>query len=68
MAQLPKTRAMTDMTTKGEPNVHADDSTIVAVMQGNCFGTSFHPELSTDARIHKWWLERVVESLGTKAT
>lgn len=32
---------------------------IVAVMQHNCFGTSFHPELTQDPRIHIWWLEQV---------
>ena len=32
---------------------------IVAVRQGNVFGTSFHPELTDDARIHAWWLRQV---------
>ena len=32
---------------------------IVAVRQGNCFGTSFHPELTADERIHVWWLKQV---------
>lgn len=32
---------------------------IVAVRQGNVFGTSFHPELTGDARIHAWWLGQV---------
>lgn len=32
---------------------------IVAVKQGNVFGTSFHPELTGDARIHIWWLKEV---------
>lgn len=32
---------------------------IVAVKQGNVFGSSFHPELTQDARIHVWWLEQV---------
>ncbi|OQE93685.1 hypothetical protein PENNAL_c0005G10337 [Penicillium nalgiovense] len=32
---------------------------IVAVRQGNVFGTSFHPELTGDARIHAWWLREV---------
>ena len=32
---------------------------IVAVRQGNVFGTSFHPELTQDARIHVWWLQQV---------
>ena len=36
---------------------------IVAVRQGNVFGTSFHPELTEDARIHIWWLESVMEAV-----
>ena len=36
---------------------------IVAVTQGNVFGTSFHPELTDDARIHIWWLKQVRDSL-----
>ncbi len=32
---------------------------IIAVRQGNVFGTSFHPELTGDARIHVWWLRQV---------
>ncbi|KAL2267319.1 hypothetical protein VTJ83DRAFT_4596 [Remersonia thermophila] len=35
---------------------------IVAVRQGNVFGTSFHPELTGDVRIHVWWLRQVVDS------
>jgi 5'-phosphate synthase pdxT subunit len=38
---------------------------IVAVRQGNCFGTSFHPELTDDPRIHIWWLQQVIEALDT---
>lgn len=34
---------------------------IIAVRQGNVFGTSFHPELTNDTRIHQWWLSQVVE-------
>ena len=33
---------------------------VVAVRQGNCFGTSFHPELTNDPRIHAWWLKEVM--------
>lgn len=36
---------------------------IVAVRQGNVFGTSFHPELTEDARIHVWWLKQVKEQV-----
>ena len=35
---------------------------IVALRQGNVFGTSFHPELTDDARIHEWWLGQIEES------
>ena len=36
---------------------------IVAVRQGNAFGTSFHPELTDDPRIHEWWLREVAKSV-----
>ncbi|KAK4454217.1 putative pyridoxal 5'-phosphate synthase subunit PDX2 [Podospora aff. communis PSN243] len=36
---------------------------IVAVKQRNVFGTSFHPELTDDVRIHVWWLKRVLEGV-----
>ncbi|KAI2787916.1 Pyridoxal 5'-phosphate synthase subunit PdxT [Penicillium oxalicum] len=36
---------------------------VVAVRQGNVFGTSFHPELTGDARIHAWWLHQVEDAL-----
>ncbi|KAI1653519.1 pyridoxine synthesis protein PDX2 [Daldinia decipiens] len=32
---------------------------IVALRQENVFGTSFHPELTDDIRIHVWWLEQI---------
>ncbi len=35
---------------------------IVAVKQGNVFGTSFHPELTDDVRIHAWWLLQVIQA------
>ncbi|KAI0837870.1 SNO glutamine amidotransferase [Hypoxylon sp. FL0890] len=35
---------------------------IVALRQENVFGTSFHPELTDDIRIHVWWLEQVARS------
>ncbi|KAI1383701.1 SNO glutamine amidotransferase [Hypoxylon trugodes] len=35
---------------------------IVALRQGNVFGTSFHPELTDDIRIHVWWLEQIIRS------
>ncbi|PFH58707.1 hypothetical protein XA68_13323 [Ophiocordyceps unilateralis] len=33
---------------------------IIAVRQGNAFGTSFHPELTADPRIHVWWLREIL--------
>ncbi|KAI1974013.1 Senecionine N-oxygenase [Ophidiomyces ophidiicola] len=36
---------------------------IVAVKQGNVFGTSFHPELTDDPRIHMWWLQQVKSAI-----
>lgn len=48
--------------------VNADDEAgdIIAVKQGNVFGTSFHPELTPDIRIHVWWLKQVLEAVTTK--
>lgn len=39
---------------------------IIAVRQANVFGTSFHPELTGDPRIHVWWLEQVAEAVGQR--
>lgn len=36
-----------------------DDSTVVAARQGKLLVTSFHPELTDDARIHKYFLDMV---------
>jgi pyridoxal 5'-phosphate synthase pdxT subunit len=52
LARLPKT--------KGKEK---EEGNIVAVRQGNCFGTSFHPELTDDARIHTWWLKSVLAAI-----
>ena len=42
--------------------VHATEEAgdVIAVRQGNVFGTSFHPELTADTRIHEWWLQQVI--------
>lgn len=37
---------------------------IVAVRQRNVLGTSFHPELTNDIRMHVWWLEEVLKACG----
>ena len=33
---------------------------VVAVRQGSILGTAFHPELTTDNRLHEWWLKDIV--------
>lgn len=33
---------------------------VIAVRQGNVLGTSFHPELTGDVRMHVWWLQQVL--------
>lgn len=39
---------------------------IIAVKQGNVFGTSFHPELTDDPRIHLWWLRQVQDAFSKR--
>lgn len=41
-----------------------DSGDIVAVRRGNVLGTSFHPELTSDARIHVWWLREILRARG----
>jgi 5'-phosphate synthase pdxT subunit len=62
MARLPgRAKALNDkQTTARELGEEGD---IVAVKQGNVFGTSFHPELTGDARIHVWWVKQVLQAL-----
>ncbi|PHH67588.1 hypothetical protein CDD82_1299 [Ophiocordyceps australis] len=43
-----------------QATTESDSGDIVAVRQGNVLGTSFHPELTTDARIHVWWLQEML--------
>lgn len=40
------------------------DGTIVGVRQGNVIGTSFHPELSADTRVHEYFLQLVSGVIG----
>jgi 5'-phosphate synthase pdxT subunit len=51
-------------------NIDADEEAgdIVAVKQGNVFGTSFHPELTDDPRIHMWWLRQVQDAVKERRT
>ncbi|KIW41177.1 pyridoxal 5'-phosphate synthase, glutaminase subunit Pdx2 [Exophiala oligosperma] len=47
-----------------EVNAGEEVGDIIAVKQGNVFGTSFHPELTADIRIHVWWLKQVLAAVG----
>ncbi|KAK3680354.1 Senecionine N-oxygenase, partial [Vermiconidia calcicola] len=63
LGRLPgRARALKDKTTTAEEL--GEDGDIVAVKQGNVFGTAFHPELTGDARIHAWWLEEVLKAVA----
>lgn len=62
LAVLPgRVDKVTDEAAKETLDKEAGD--IVAVRQGNVFGTSFHPELTGDPRIHVWWLEQVAQAV-----
>jgi pyridoxal 5'-phosphate synthase pdxT subunit len=56
--------AALDDATKERLDVEAGD--IIAVRQANVFGTSFHPELTGDPRIHVWWLEQVIKAVDQR--
>jgi len=65
MGILPgRTASLEDDETKSK--LDADTGDIIAVRQANVFGTSFHPELTGDPRIHVWWLEQVVEAVDRR--
>ena len=65
MGILPgRAAALKNDETKGKLDAEAGD--IIAVRQANVFGTSFHPELTGDARIHVWWLEQVAEAVDRR--
>ncbi|RYG26022.1 pyridoxal 5'-phosphate synthase glutaminase subunit PdxT [bacterium] len=42
---------------EGVEPIAEHDGHVVAVRQGNVLGTSFHPELTDDARMHEWFLK-----------
>jgi len=65
LGRLPgRAKTIRDKTTTAEDL--GEDGDIIAVRQGNVFGTAFHPELTGDARIHGWWLEQVLETVANK--
>ncbi|KAE9367717.1 pyridoxine [Stipitochalara longipes BDJ] len=49
-----------------EANLDPEAGDIIAVRQANVFGTSFHPELTGDPRIHVWWLEQVLKAVDER--
>lgn len=65
MGMLPgRAAALKNDETREKLDAEAGD--IVAVRQANVFGTSFHPELTGDSRIHVWWLELVAEAVDRR--
>ncbi len=65
---LPGRRGMAGLAGASAVAPGADDAgDIVSVRQGNSLGTSFHPEMTDDDRIHAWWLAQVVQSLEGKS-
>ncbi|OYT70229.1 MAG: pyridoxal 5'-phosphate synthase glutaminase subunit PdxT [Armatimonadetes bacterium JP3_11] len=40
------------------------DGNIVAVQQGNLLATAFHPELTDDERVHRYFLNMIRDGLG----
>ncbi|OKL61365.1 hypothetical protein UA08_03647 [Talaromyces atroroseus] len=66
LAKLPGRAAR--LIAKEGVNIDAEKETgdIIAVKQGNVFGTSFHPELTNDPRIHLWWLRQVQDAVQTR--
>ncbi|KAK4561350.1 Senecionine N-oxygenase [Recurvomyces mirabilis] len=65
LGRLPgRAKALRDKTVTAEDL--GEEGDIVAVKQGNVFGTAFHPELTGDGRVHLWWLNEVVEEFLRK--
>ncbi|KAL9024936.1 MAG: hypothetical protein Q9196_006148 [Gyalolechia fulgens] len=59
MATLPgRSRRLVEKV--GAIGLNEEIGDIVAVRQRNVFGTSFHPELTSNASIHVWWLRQVL--------
>ena len=42
------------------------DGSIVAVRQGHVLGTAFHPELTKDTRLHRYFVRMVEEALSAR--
>jgi 5'-phosphate synthase pdxT subunit len=48
---------------EAEPLATLEDGRVVAARQGNLMATAFHPELTPDIRLHKWFIDRCRESV-----
>ena len=61
LARLPRR----DIKVQNTQNEYSEDCVgdIIAVQQGNVIGTSFHPELTGDSRMHSWWLSIVEDAV-----
>lgn len=46
-----------------DENNKVESELCVAVRQGRILGTSFHPELTSDTRLHEWWIKKCVLQL-----
>ncbi len=46
---------------KAEPLATLPDGRVVAARQGNLLATAFHPELTPDTSLHKWFIEQCAE-------
>ena len=62
LARLPRSN------TKIEDRKYSKDCAgdVIAVQQGNVVGTSFHPELTGDSRMHLWWLSIVRDAVKSR--
>jgi 5'-phosphate synthase pdxT subunit len=63
LAKLPGRAARLTEAAAANINAEKEAGDIIAVKQGNVFGTSFHPELTDDPRIHLWWLRQVRDAV-----
>jgi 5'-phosphate synthase pdxT subunit len=48
---------ISDVGPRAETLATLDDGTVVAARQGNLLATAFHPELTDDPRLHRYFLE-----------
>jgi 5'-phosphate synthase pdxT subunit len=59
--RAPAIASVGQMATKLATVKHGESETIVAARQGNLLGTCFHPELTNDDRIHRYFIGMVQE-------